>query len=337
MTITKIAGMKVSFIVEWANTTYNGLPRFFGFLDILKRQWTEMNSADFPVDLDDASRELLQKIHPVAELLIVSGETISSALVGEIERYCQPVFTPAVHVSSGLEYYALKNYGAGLASGDLLCFLDSDIYPDPGWLHYLLGSFAQDQIGAVAGVPYVAPIDLFSRAFALGWTYPLPEKPGGLSIPTKFYANNLVLRAEVFCQAGFPELQRRTRGAGSLLGERLARLGYPVWLNSKALVDHPAPSGWQHLAVRALAHGRDRYMKYSEERNWEGLIHSQEIAGSRLLRALKNTSTHWRRVGLGRLEVIPATAIMLCYYTLFSLGGLLTHLSPKIMGRHFRL
>ena len=181
--------MKISFIVEWANISYNGLPRFFGLLDILKRQWTELLAADFPADLDNSSRRFLQTIQPVAELLIVSGETISAKRIREIEHHCQPVFTPEIHVSAGLEYYALKNFGAELASGDLLCFLDSDIYPDRGWLQYILGSFARDEISAVAGVPYVAPIDFFSRAFALGWTYAIPEKPGSFSIATKFYAN----------------------------------------------------------------------------------------------------------------------------------------------------
>lgn len=328
---------KVSFILEWANTNYSGVPRFFSFLEILKRQWRELAEENYPDNLEPDRRNFLKCIDPVPELLIVSGEIISIGLAEEIRQRCAPDFTPAIHVGEGLEYYALKNLGAELAGGNILCFIDSDIYPDDGWLLHLLGTFAVPHIRAVAGQPYIAPIDLFSSAFALGWTYELADTSGRLFHSAKFYSNNIAIEAELFNRVKFPTLQRRTRGAGSLLGKQLTELGYPVWQNRKALVDHPAPSSWKHLVIRALAHGRDMYMKTSEERNWQGLFYSQEIAASRLMRGIRNTFQNWRAVGLRPLEVIPATLIIFAYYALFSLGGLLTHVSPQVMGRHFRL
>jgi hypothetical protein len=52
---------------------------------------------------------------------------------------------------------------------------------------------------------------------------------------------------------------------------------------------------------------------------------------------LKRTFGHWKVVGLKRWEVFPAIFIMGSYYALFSLGGILTHISPEKMGRRFRL
>lgn len=331
------APLRISFVIEWANTTYNGVPRFFGFLDIMLQQWRDLTAGVYPDNLDQNTRDFLDNIDDKPEVIIVSGERIESTLAADITQRCTPILVPEIHINAGMEYYALKNYGAELASGEIVCFLDSDVYPNTGWLAHLLGTFANPDIRAVAGQPYVAPIDLFSRAFALGWTYELADTSGRLFHSEKFYANNFALHRELFNEFKFPSLQRRTRGAGTILGRQLAQKGTPVWQNRKALVDHPAPAGWHHLCMRALAHGRDLYMKTSEARNVEGLRYSQEQAAFRLVRGIANTARHWKTVGLKPLETLPAGLIILSYYTLVSVSGLLTHISPEFMGRRFRL
>jgi len=329
--------LKVSFIVEWANTTYNGVHRFFGFLDIFKSQWQELVSEEFPDNLGPQERNFLRRISPNPEFLIIAGEGIDSSDREKIQQTCGTVLQPSIHVSAGLEYYALKNFGADLATGDIICFLDSDLYPDKGWLAHLVGTFANPNVLAAAGQPYVGPIDLFSRAFALGWTYDLPDPEGRVYSTDKFYANNVAFVTKLYRRYPFPPLQRRTRGSAALLGMQLYKEGHHVWQNDKALVDHPAPSGWRHLAVRALAHGRDIYMKLTEERSMQGLVRSQKTAGYRLCRGFRRIARYWRDVGLKRHEIVPAMLIITSYYGLFSLGGLLTHISPQWMGRRFRL
>lgn len=331
------SAIKISFIVEWANTTYNGVPRFFGFLEIFLRQWQELSEGRFPADLSGEERDLLKRMDHNPEFLLISGEEIDEALVAKIRKQCGSIITPDIQVRDGLEYYAMKNLGAELATGDILCFIDSDVYPEEGWLAFLLATFADPQIRAAAGQPYVAPVDLFSKAFALGWTYDLRDANGRLYPTIKWYANNVAFVTTLYRRYGFPSLNRRTRGSAALLGEQLMNEGYPVWQNGKALVDHPAPSGWKHLVIRAIAHGRDMYMKRSEERSVKGLYRSQKAAALRMQKGLKRTYAHWRDVGLKRWEVIPAVLIMGSYYGLFSLGGILTHISPEKMGRRFRL
>jgi len=92
----KKATIKVSFIVEWANTTYNGVPRFFGFLDIFTRQWRELTESVFPENINREGREFLQRIDPKPEFLLISGENIDEALASEIKEHCSSVFSPEV-------------------------------------------------------------------------------------------------------------------------------------------------------------------------------------------------------------------------------------------------
>jgi len=334
---TNNAAIKVSFIVEWANTTYNGVPRFFGFLEIMLRQWQELVEGRFPKDLSGEERDFLKRVDHTPEFLLISGEEIDEVLVARIRKQCGSIITPDLQVRDGLEYYAMKNLGADLATGDILCFIDSDVYPEEGWLAFLLATFTDPKVRAASGQPYVAPVDLFAKAFALGWTYDLPDSKGRLYPAEKFFANNVAFVTTLYRSYSFPKMDRRTRGSAALLGEQLMKEGYPVWQNRKALVDHPAPSGWKHLMIRAIAHGRDIYMKRSEDRSVRGLYRSQKTAASRLMKGVKKTFTHWKDVGLKRWEVIPAIFIMGSYYGLFSLGGILTHISPEKMGRRFRL
>ena len=138
-----------------------------------------------------------------------------------------------------------------MADGDLLLFVDSDVLPEEGWLAHLLGSFHRPDVKVVCGQTYVAPTSVFATAFALGWTYDLRDDLGGLIQPTKFYANNIVFRTDVFRRTGFAALGKRSRGASSLLRNELERMDIAVWENRNARVGHPPPSDFRHMVVRA--------------------------------------------------------------------------------------
>jgi len=324
--------------VEWANTRLNGVPRAWALFDALGRQWRELVDRTHPETLPDAAVRFLDQLDRRAELLVVSGDASAAEVEGEIRARLHERFDIKVLVAAGLEYYPLKNHAARCASGDLLLFVDSDVLPDDGWLAHLLDSFGQAGVDVVCGQTYVAPTDLFARAFALGWTYPPKDESGKLFTPRKFYANTIAFRTEIFLQAGgFASVGSRTRGAASLLGKELGRLGIPVWQNQSACVDHPPPSSFRHLAVRAIAHGRDQYMKRSEARNLYGLGRSVGLAAGRLGRGFYRICRHARRVGLRPWELPAALAICSSYYAFFALGGVLTHVSPQAMGRRFRV
>jgi len=329
--------LRLSLIVEWENTRLNGIPRAWALLEVLGRQWQAIVERDYPATLPPEGAAFLDRLAPRPELVAVSGRVLSGETREEIRRRTPQAFDLGIHVAEGFEYYPLKNLGASKATGDLLLFVDSDVLPDDGWLAHLLGSFGRPDVHVVSGQTYVGPSDVFSRAFALGWTYELRDESGRFEPCLKFYGNNVAFRAEVFPKDGFPPLGPRTRGASSLLRQKLNQVGIDVWQNRRACVDHPPPSSTRHLVIRALAHGRDRYMKYSTQRHLGGLRVSVGTAAKRLARGVKNTFLHRQRVGLPWWQVPASLAILSAYYGFFALGGILTHISPEAMGRRFRL
>ena len=332
------ARARLSFVLEWANTRLHGASRASRLLDALVRQWQEIAAGAYPSTLPAAAARFLDGLDERAELLIVSGERLDGDREAELRALVEGVLDCAIHVAEGLEYYPLKSFGAARASGDVLLFVDSDVLPEEGWLAHLLGSFARPDIDVVTGQTYVAPTGVVGRAFALGWTYELRDRSGRLlRNPAKVYANNIAFRAEVFRRVDFRAVGRRSRGAVTLLRRDLDRLGVPIWENRMARVDHPPPTSVRHMVVRALAHGRDHYMRDSERRAMAGLARSVGVAAQRLARGLARTARYRREVGASWRQVPLIASVIAAYYVVFAVGGVLTHVSPAAMARRFRV
>lgn len=330
--------MRLSIITEWANTRLNGIPRAWLLFDALARQWQEIQDGALPAGLPEEAAAFLARLDPRIEIVVVSGDPSVRELEGDIRGRLPASFDVRILVAEGCEYYPLKNAAARVVTGTLLLFVDSDVLPDPGWLAHLIGSFARPDVHVVCGQTYVAPTSPYSRAFALGWTY-LPRRAAtAMEQPSKFFANTIAFRTDVFRRVGgFPAIGVRTRGASSAIGAALAALGIHVWENPRAAVDHPPPADFKHLAVRAIAHGRDHYMKHGEERQFSGLARSVGLAASRLVRGWYRTLRYGTQVGLPLWEIPVTFSITGTYYVFFALGGILTHVSPTMMGRRFRV
>jgi hypothetical protein len=330
--------VRVSILTEWANTRLNGVPRARLMLEALVWQWAELGERTYPATLPPEAAPFLDQLDRRIQLVIGSGDPGVAALEDEIRARLPESFDLTITIAPDLEYYPLKNAAAEVATGDILVFLDSDVVPDPGWMAHLLGSFGRPEIDVVCGQTYVLPVDTYSRAFACGWTYLPRQDDDRIHQPQKFYANTIAFRREMFRKVGgFPPVGHRTRGASSALGTALRAIGSGVWQNERAAVDHPPPSGFTHLAVRAIAHGRDHYMKHDEHRHVGGLVRSVGLAASRLGRGFWRTFRYANQVGLQPWEIPAALAITSTYYGFFALGGVLTHVSPEAMGRRFRV
>jgi len=330
--------MRLSIVTEWANTRLNGIPRAWLLFDALAEQWRAIRHRVHPDGLPPGAAELLARFEPRVEIVVASGTPEVRALEDEIRARLPPEFDLRLLVADGCEYYPLKNEAARIASGDVLLFVDSDVLPDPGWMAHLVGSFARPDVDVICGQTYVAPTTPYARAFALGWTY-LPRRDDTEIVkPSKFYANTIAFRTEVFRSVGgFADIGRKTRGAASLMRAALGKIGVSVWENPRAAVAHPPPANFSHLAVRAIAHGRDQYMKHGEERHLGGLGRSVGIAMARLGRGWYRTLRHGHRVGLPLWEVPYSFTVTGTYHAFFALGGILTHVSPTMMGRRFRV
>jgi hypothetical protein len=184
----------------------------------------------------------------------------------------------------------------------------------------------------------VKPQGIYATAFSVGWIYAPRGETGAVTPHHKLFPNNTAFWSETYWQTGgFPPLGSRTRGASHQVKDKLASQGISVWQNSNACVEHPAPMGWRHFGIRALAHARDFYMGSSETRHLRGLTDSLHAAFVRLGQAWRNTFVYRRHVGLKPWEVPGVLGVITLFYSIWMLGGLMTHISPEAMGRQFRV
>lgn len=329
---------KLSIIIEWANTELNTVTRAWDVLQELAGQWRILRDGTFAKTLGVAERDFLAKIEAPAELIIASGQHLSRTSLERLWQIAAKDFDLKVVVEEGAEYYPLKNYGARASSGDLLLFLDSDVLPDPDWLTTLLSSFAKPMVYAVAAQTYVEPFDLWSKAFAVGWIYDLPDPVAGLIVPRKVHANTLALyRKDFEGVGGFPSIGRRSRGAGSQIQQRLKLMGIEIWENRSARVQHPPPQNLSHLAIRALSQGRDHVFRFRGKRVLAGLFGACIQAAIRFTRGVKCCWNERHKAFIRPWEIPGVIAIIAMYYGLCVVGAVLTCLVPQEMARSFRI
>src|SRR5260221_5899356 len=107
--------MRLSIIIEWANTELNGTPRAKGLFEILGWQWEAILRHEYPESMTPEARRFLDQLEALPQLLIVSGAELSVEDQEEIRKWVPDCFNLGIHVSEGMEYYALKNLGAEFA------------------------------------------------------------------------------------------------------------------------------------------------------------------------------------------------------------------------------
>jgi len=226
-----------------------------------------------------------------------------------------------LHVPGG-RYYELKNRGAETAAGELIAFLDSDAIPEPGWLNALLAPFSDPAVQVVAGHTHLETSTLWSKAFALWWFFPLRTGPEPLKAAGHFFANNVAFRRQTLLAHPFPVREGTSRGACVELAADLARAGIAIWKTNEARVTHPAPRGWRHFVLRALAQGRDRLARESGWRatalgSLERLV---RFTGATLVRTVRGRG----QVALPLTHVPAAVALGWLYYAMHFAGELAT-------------
>ena len=296
-----IVNPRVSIVVEWDNVLLAGSIRANAMLRTLA---AEIQGCDLPC-------ETLLCHNPVA---VPNLELDVHGLPG----IWRPVPVP------GSRYYDLKNRGALEASGDIIVFLDSDVIPEPGWLKTLLEPFADPSVQVVAGHSYIDPGEVYSKAFALTWFFPLRTETRSIQPVSHFFANNVAFRRGTFLAHPFPTMDSTSRGACVQLAKDLAASGIIIWKTSAAQVAHPAPQPGRHFVLRALAQGRDRLHR---EQGWRAsFLGSFARYCHNCGRGLVSTFRGRRQVHLAWTGVPAVLAICFSYYSLCFAGEVMTHL-----------
>ncbi len=238
------------------------------------------------------------------ELIIVhSGPNTDTPLlqqrIGELVPQLGTVAKLVFSACTGGRYYEVKNRGAGLATGDVVIFADSDTTVEPGWLSTLLKPLEDPNTTAVSGYTYLDYDDFASRTFALLWFFPLRDGDQRFASRRAMNANNCAFRRKWLVNHPYPA-NNGFKVSCTLLTSQLQASG-DDFVRVDARAGHYPPRGWRFFFWRALVTGRDADRKFVA-------LESPSRAG-RLLKATRRWfSTSWR-VGKRFITHAPQTGM----------------------------
>ena len=232
----------------------------------------------------------------------------------------------------GLDYYEQKNAGADRAKNEAILFVDCDIIPSQGWLKNLLDCYVEEKADVVCGVTHMEEQSLYEKAFALFWFFPLPSEMKGRQSASRFFANNVLFRAEVFKNTPFPDAPL-VRGKCLVLAKKLQADGRSICMEPRAMVLHPAPNGVRHFIKRALCSGQDNVLL----RDDVGVRGALRRFRWQIKAAVQRIAKHHREVGLGACGAIAAMVIAATYIGLECAGELISLINPRLIRNNLRV
>ena len=335
--------IKVAIIVEWENIVISETARAASMLRELATQIASLPKSLAPPRVSEIPA---QNDHhaaiDVSTVIVFDPDTFDEEQLRHhhraiLKEYAEPrlVYLPV----PGEKYYQLKNQAGRAVAADLLVFLDSDSIPEPMWLSNMIVTFDDPKVDVVAGNSYIDPSNLFIKAFAVAWFFPLRASAEKICPTERFCANNVAFKRDVFLNYPFPPVPGTTRGSCVKLARTLQCRGMGLYQNTAAQVSHPAPNGWTHFVIRALSQGRNRLMPTIEDhgrRPWMirtsfgRLVHD-------LASACKGILENHFRVQMGPHLIPLAIGQMTAYYLLVFTGSLLTWFSPAKARHWFQL
>jgi hypothetical protein len=311
---------RISILMEWENAILASDDRCCA---MLRHVGEQIHALDMQI-------ECLVLFNPQQ----VNEEEVRQAVIHQlVGDSLPPQATVRLEPIVGENYYELRNRGARIATGDVIVCIDSDVIPESGWLSALLAPMFTDgeKVHVAAGNTYLDITGLVSKAFAAGWFFPHRDEHDESGPDHRgFFANNVAFRRSVFLAHPYPPLEEgQTRGACACLAKELGASGLSISYVPSARVAHPAPHGWKHICVRALAHGRDRACGQCEEPNLRRVVRSFLFAGGGIKRTVDRVFTQRRQLNIAAWEIVPVVLLMAWYYVLTLVGALTTILLPR--------
>lgn len=313
----------ISIVIEWENVILADMGRSIRMLERLREQIPALGRKVEVIVLFDPEQ---------IERSVLENELFKRLGLDENNSSCSVV----VEEAGGKHYYDLKNAGAGLARGEIVVFLDSDVIPDDEWLTNLVKPLYEDEeIKLVGGNTYIDCSSIYSKAFALSWFYKLRVDNGHALVRNDlFHANNVAIRKDFLMTHPFPEMPEGvTRKSCVMLSKQLEREGITIWINTAAQVSHPAPNGIHHFFIRALAEGRDAVL-YD---NPESPAPLNKSYFEKFVSKLSDIVINSKKVELPVWQTPIAIGIMLTYYSVALAGAVITLVKPGYAKSSWRI
>ncbi|MBO9440142.1 glycosyltransferase [Sulfitobacter sp. R18_2] len=198
-------------------------------------------------DWDDAAALLLElrgQARPDCQVILVDNDPDRENVPNDLpdpEMHCQIV--PCTAPGS----YAARNAGAQKAAGELLIFTDADCRPQPGWLDAHLNVERHEPVLS-AGPVIVEPGPELNN-WAIFDTVRGMRQEVFVRHGYAVTANLAVPRSVFEHLDGFDA--KRLSGGDAEFCRRAVRAGFPLTLESSAVVLHPARNSWMGLATKA--------------------------------------------------------------------------------------
>ena len=314
-------------IIEWENARISELSRTRRMLSALCTQIDELSLSV------DGSPEILI----LYDQLEIGADIIEQTLAETFPAH-EKIADIRIIPTEGQRYYELKNFGVGLTDVENVIFLDSDVVPEPGWLAGLLDALNLPEVDVVGGNTYISMENLYNRAFALFWFFPLRSDATALRKADHFFANNVGFRRKILAAHPFPDLPQ-FRGQCNALTNQLLSNDVGIFIQERSRVEHPAPNGLKHFIVRALCEGSDEVtISLRSGHRWGTTIPSNLsrfwVAVNRALGRIRRNHS---KVDMGVVGAVYAGGIAFSYIAIKFLGAAITCLKPDLIQTHFRI
>ncbi|MFC7291522.1 glycosyltransferase [Hirschia litorea] len=317
----------ISVVMEWENAKLSDADRS---IEMLTKVSTQL-------------AELQQYFTSTPEILILfdAAEIDKNAL----QDFVDAAWNSDAHVNMRLEaapdltYYDQKNFGAKLATNQLLIFIDSDVVPEADWLKQLLTAKRSSNAAIVGGQTYIEPTRLYEKAFALIWFFPLRSNATKTYESERFFANNFAIDRQTFLDHAFPE-NDLIRGRCYVLAKKMNQLGLGVEICPAARVSHPPPNGGLHFLRRAIVAGHDSKLMadiLNENQGHALLRMSASRAKWNLSHAFKNIKSESHNIGLGFGGRLFASTLAITYYGIAAIGELISSFAPKYLRKNLKV
>jgi hypothetical protein len=235
-------GARVSVIVESQNAG-NAHHKLSAVLQALGMQVPSCN-AEIIVTSDSLPRDQRQRLQ---------NEMTSASGAANLIRW--------VEVAKTATYYDHKNAGFDAATGEIICFIDSDCSPSPDWLAHLIAPF-EHGAWVVAGYTSYAG-DMAGMANQMDFPYfDVHRRQVTSSTPRQcqvlnFFVNNVAFSRSVFASRRFPSGLRMFKGQCQLLALQLQRDNITIWFAPSAVAVHAWPDNLSDLIRVRILRGAD--------------------------------------------------------------------------------
>lgn len=342
----------ISIIIEWENVILSDNDRATEMLSELSSQIdAALQSRRLHSFMEQADNSTIvegkvfedQPVQSPLEILVFGDPNevdldIAKALLRErLTLISNQVFISIIK-APGRHYYDIKNYGANLARGYYLLFVDSDVIPDENWFQNYIDVLEKNpSINVLGGNAYIDPIDVYHKTFALTWFFDLRQDDNSIYQIQEFKANNFIVKRSTLLEYPFPINTHLYRGQCAMLCSVLANNHIRVYRTNGSQVSHPAPNGLKHFFERALCQGHDSVQARIFRKRSRFSVKTYLRPLRRMLSSAKQLVLHHKKVQLSVFSLPYAISIAGLYQLTVIMGITIASINPRFIRRNFQV